>query len=397
MDIFYFTLGMFIQERFKNVPYEQAKQVLRKRYCVSIKWKDNLMCVKYGSKPSIWFKKGVPDIVQVLSENRGAVYEKYVNNGYKLVSLPFTKFWNYNHKLAHKVVWNENTKIYEKVDGYLMKAFYYSGKWYISTCSDVDARDVPMKSKLVRPNKESVIEKKEDRSMHDIFMECVESTVGKITEQEFFQRLDKTCTFMFEMIHPDMRILIPYKNPYIYHIGTRNMETLNEIELDIGLPKPKCYTIDSMQDVIDKVEKMHWTIGEGFVVQDEHYNRVKVKSPSYSNEHTLLELHKGNRNGLIDKYIRYVILSNEVEECIKWHPELKKKIDEVNKDIQNMFETVEQLYNKMEPYYEQKRVFFQMMGKEKVSKKCKKIVQNMLKKQVKPRFDDFVYYYFSDK
>ena len=49
-----------------------------------------------------------------------------------------------------------------------------------------------------------------------------------------YERLDPRCCYMFERVHPDFRVVLDYPEAKLFHLGTRNMETLQELEDEIG-------------------------------------------------------------------------------------------------------------------------------------------------------------------
>ena len=393
--------GLFISDEYKYVPYDVAKHIWRKKYDLCIKWEKNLMCVKYKTSSRIWFpkEKYMSDKVKILTENRGTIYEKYVNEKYRIISLPFYKFWNYNHILSKidKLIWDNETKICEKIDGYLLKLFYYDkqDKWYLSTSSDVDCSNILWKNKIsdfciINKNKHIL-----NRNMYDIFEECVISTLGEIKTKQFmkFKDLNKNYTYIFEIVHPNLRIVVPYKNPMVYHIGTRDMTTLKEIEVDINIPKPKKYYLSmfpTLQSIIDDTNKMHWENGEGYIICDRNYHRIKIKSPSYDNEHRLLEINKDNKKSYMVKYFLFVWSNNEIKKCLEYHPEFKNVFKKIDKNMKKFYKEIITVDKKMIPFYTSKREFHTNLHKIKSSVECKKIITDSYYNNYELTWDKFI-------
>ena len=46
-------------------------------------------------------------------------------------------------------------------------------------------------------------------------------------------------TYMFELVSPYNRIVVPHESIDLYNIGTRDNVTLHELEVDIGIKKTK--------------------------------------------------------------------------------------------------------------------------------------------------------------
>lgn len=83
-----------------------------------------------------------------------------------------------------------------------------------------------------------------------------------------------------------LRIVVPYKEVKLYHIGSRNNYTLIEEDLDIGIEKPQKYNIHTLEECLQVAENLPFS-EEGYVVVDAYWNRVKIKSPAYVAAHHL--------------------------------------------------------------------------------------------------------------
>lgn len=132
---------------------------------------------------------------------------------------------------------------------------------------------------------------------------------------------------MFELVSPEAQIVVNYPKTKIYHIGTRNNQTYKELDVDIGIEKPKLYELDSLEKVIEASKNMSKD-EEGFVIVDKKYNRIKIKSPSYLMAHYLI----GNGN-FTDKRIIDIIKNGEQNEILSYFPEFKENFDTINSKI----------------------------------------------------------------
>lgn len=107
--------------------------------------------------------------------------------------------------------------------------------------------------------------------------------------------LNKDYTYIFELVSPETQIVIKYDKPHLYHIGTRNNITGKELIEDIGIEKPKEYSLKNLDDCINAAIKInqsedgevHSVKQEGYVVVDGQWNRIKIKSPDYLMLHHL--------------------------------------------------------------------------------------------------------------
>ena len=190
----------------------------------------------------------------------------------KIVCFPFTKFGNYGEIYAADIDW-QSARVQEKIDGSIIKVYFYNKKWHIATNSTIDANEALAGSS--------------QRSFGELFYEAAEN-------QNFdWDRLDKKCTYMFELTSPESRVVIDYGDtPKIWHIGTRNIATEKEIETDIGIIKPKQYPLGDLASCIEAAKTINDNKdsieNEGFVVVDKDYNRIKIKSPEYVFIHHIL-------------------------------------------------------------------------------------------------------------
>ena len=123
------------------------------------------------------------------------------------------------------------------------------------------------------------------KSLNEVFHDIAESLHIDMT------RLNRSCCYMLEMVHPEHRIVVRYDETQLYHVATRDMNTLMELVVDdeesrsIGFQRPRRYDVEmdftSLKDVMKSAQSISWNQGEGFVVCDENFNRVKIKSRSY--------------------------------------------------------------------------------------------------------------------
>lgn len=188
----------------------------------------------------------------------------------EVVCWPFRKFGNYNEGYADKIDW-DSARVLEKVDGSIIKLWYDSQKqdWQFSTNGTIRAESATVDG-MVGVTYGGIIRRA--------------SNYGDIP----FDKLDKNCTYIFELVSRETRVVIDYKGTSLYHLGTRNNLTGKEFEVDIGIKKPKIYSLGSLNECINAAVELNAqntnsneVEKEGFVVVDKYYNRVKIKSPDY--------------------------------------------------------------------------------------------------------------------
>jgi hypothetical protein len=231
---------------------------------------------------------------------RGIILDK---KDYKVKKLAFRKFFNASEQYADKLDW-DSVKIQNKIDGSILSIFYDKDSWKLSTSGTINAFDA--KNYL-------------ERSFGDMFIEAFELNYGNF--KDFTNKLDPKLCYSFELIHPHNIIVVNYPKPDIYHICTRNMDTLEELNVDIGIKKPEEYKFNSLEDVIKMSETLKDDV-EGYVCVDKYFNRVKIKSPKY-----VIISHMKNSlsmGGILD-----VILKGEENEVLSYVPSYKEYFDKI--------------------------------------------------------------------
>ena len=195
--------------------------------------------------------------------------------------------------------WN-NFRVEDKLDGSIIKAYYkpyrgvmaddlgIHGWWAWATNACINAFEAPLSG----------------QSKYRNFGELIESAMnfGDIP----FNDLNPDFTYIFELISPDNQVVIKYPYTKLIHIGTRNNITGEEYRINIGIEQPDVYEVgNSLDDCMAAANRLNQNSAnvnkEGFVVVDDQWHRVKVKSPEY------LVAHKLWNNGNISK-----------ENALKW-------------------------------------------------------------------------------
>lgn len=304
----------FIKENWNNY-----KELLELKH-IKIKYKDNLAIFNYNIDANF----NDP----IVKESRGIIIDL---NTLDTVCWPFNKFGNIQESYADTIDWN-TAKVQEKIDGSIIKLYYYNNKWNFATNSCVYANDA-----------KSVSGKTFLQLIHEA------ENYSKIP----FSTLDKNKTYIFELVTPDNQIVVNYNKTYLYHIGTRNNVNGKELNTDIDIEKPKLYDIDTADAALEAVEKLNSgnkADHEGFVVVDGNWHRVKIKSPEYIALHHIIE------NGRISK--KHVISlirkdeSMEIELCAKF-PSMKHIIKFYSYQLAELYYQANYIVNYSRGLYEE--------------------------------------------
>ena len=195
-----------------------------------------------------------------------------------------------------------------------MSLWYSRGKWHLSSNGTINAYKANLESSSLY-----------FASPYNNFGELFEAAAKNCGLD--IDKLDKGYIYTFELCSKYNRIVIPYDEPMLYHILTRSAATLEEVEMDIGVPKPQLYNLNSFADYHKLVSEMDNT-HEGIVVKDKYGNRVKMKTLSY------FDLHRAANNGRmsLERAIE-LIRANEQDEFLSYFSEWKDYFEEVQKKL----------------------------------------------------------------
>ncbi len=266
----------------------------REPYFLNIKRDDGFILFKYNTLASDFSN-------EIVQEARDVILKE---DTMEIVCYPFTKFFNAGETNAANIDWN-SAKVQEKIDGSLMKLWFYDGIWRISTNSNINAFNAPLGDQLMFKN------------FGELFTSAFDSDI--------LPTLNKNYTYMFELVSPYNKVVIYYPQIKLYHIGTRDNKTEKELDTDIGIDKPKVYDLATEEDTKLAASKLPFD-KEGYVVVDKNYHRVKIKSPKY------IQAHSTKNNGVITtKRILSMIVNGDDEEFLAYYPEYKADFDKVQK------------------------------------------------------------------
>jgi hypothetical protein len=148
--------------------------------------------------------------------------------------------------------------------------------------------------------------------------------------------------FSFEMLSLLNRIIVSHVKENIILHGVRNLETLQEEEAHVWATKfnwevVRSYAFNTWDDLLAASGQLTPDVGEGYVVCDAQFQRVKVKSPQYVVLHQL-------KDSLSPKRLLEVIVQNESDEVLSYFPELQKPHDEISERLSLLAKEIEQTY-----------------------------------------------------
>ena len=241
----------FIRHNPENWEQELNDRLIRTSH------KGNLVCFKYGieadfSNPLVCESRGI--IIDVVHQT--------------VVCRPFDKFFNVQEQYAADIDWN-TAKVLEKIDGSLIKLYWYNGKWTFATSSTCDAS-------------EASIAGYKGVTYRDIIAKA--DNYSRIP----FDDLDRNHTYLFELVSPMTQVVIRYDKTTLYYLATIDNRTGGEKDEEVfdDFRRPQSFPLKTVDECIKAVTELNKDSeddikDEGFVVVDGQHRRIKIKSPAY--------------------------------------------------------------------------------------------------------------------
>lgn len=217
----------------------------------------NLVCFKYGieadfSDPLVCEARGI--IIDVKHQT--------------VVCRPFDKFFNVQEQYAADIDWN-TAKVLEKIDGSLIKLYWYNGKWTFATSSTCDAS-------------EASVAGYKGVTYRDIIARA--DNYSRIP----FDDLNKNRTYLFELVSPMTQVVIRYDKTLLYYLTCFDNMTGEEVDVDLieEFKRPRSFPLKTIDECISAAMELNRDSeedikDEGFVVVDGLHRRIKIKSPAY--------------------------------------------------------------------------------------------------------------------
>ena len=212
----------------------------------------------------------------------------------KAVCVPPPKSCNIEKIYSSIEQWN-TLSIEDFIDGTMINLFYSSGKWHISTRSNIGGHCRWYGQK----------------TFNEMFNEACNIN---------FEALDTSKFYTFVLLHPENIIVTKYSIPEIIlvSVGTIVDGTYVNLDIykeDIGIKTPFSYRFDSIQDIKNYVFKQNYQ-KQGIVIKDKNNNRYKIRNPNYDH----VKLMRGNTNNL--KYLYYENKKHKmIREYLNYFPE----------------------------------------------------------------------------
>jgi len=259
----------------------------------------------------------------IVQECRGCILDSAHNWDY--VARPFDKFFNFAEGLAAVLDW-ESAKVMEKLDGSLMILYHYDCHWHVASSGLPDAGGQLNNY---------------DTTFKELFWKIFNDNMYDLP---FTAWTD--CTFMFEMMSPYNRVVVPHTESKLALIGIRNRNSGKELSVaeacDYNWPKVKSFSLNTFEDICKSFETFDGIDQEGYVVVDKNFNRIKVKHPGYVAIHHL----KGD-DGPSHKKMFKIVCTGELSEVLTYFPEWRPVFDEVSEVFEDTLKELSKDYDRI--------------------------------------------------
>ncbi len=280
--------------------------IQQKPYSITVKEDDDYILLSYSMIDSDFS-------LEIVRECRGIILRK---SDLKIVCYSLEKFFNVQEGHASQIDWN-SARVQEKYDGSILKLWFDNGYWHVSTNGTINAINAELQNSLGGYG-----------NYYELFVNA-ENFPDDIED-----RLDVSKTYTFECVSPWNRIVVPYNKTEIIHLATRDNNTFEELNVDIGIQKPREYPLSSLEECLLAAETLPYT-EEGWVVCDKYFNRVKIKGVAYVAVH-----HLRGEGGLNNKRIIEMIKSNSLDDFLSVFPEYSDAFYNVQVKLENWIDEI---------------------------------------------------------
>ncbi len=203
-----------------------------------------------------------------------------------IVARPMDRFFNSDDPVAAKIDWSDpSLRIMDKIDGTCTILYFDFVKngWCVAT------RAVPEADVIFS----DAVSPLSSNTFSELFWCAAERTLAEVCNIErgvdpgcvsiWLSGLDKRVTYVFELTSPLNRVVVKYDDYRITFLAARETESGNyEDVLDCdALQRPVEWKLDSLDHLLDFVNKSDPAKMEGAVIVDGQHNRQKVKSKAW--------------------------------------------------------------------------------------------------------------------
>lgn len=309
-------------KQLQNFLRKEGVEALSEQYSILVKQHTehpNLHLFKYDQLNSPMNNR----LVQLC---RGIILDQ--DDDWKVISFPYTKFWNHGEGFAVDVDWKLHPRVFEKLDGSLMTLYWYKNNWHVASSGTPDAGG-PVNTGMT--------------TFKELFW-------GVWKKLGYSLPKDTNKCYMFELMTAHNRVVVRHPKSRIVLHGVRNVahghfwksywESFPDFYAeDNGWECVKSYPLDNIESILESVEQVDPMDQEGYIVVDAHFNRVKIKSPQYVALHHMTD-------GMSPRRMLTIITTNEGSEFLQYFPEWAELYNRVKKIYWDRIFEIEDVYSR---------------------------------------------------
>ncbi len=244
-----------------------------------------------------------------------------------IISKAFDKMWEITgkhteeeiHQLiaSHEFFKTDSITTEEAIDGTLIRLFYHNGQWKKATKNCMDAYKAYWNN---------------SKSFGEMFDECAHN------HNFNYDNLDISFCYSFVIQHTENRIIVPYNENRLVHLTTLDVINNDEVDYDIGIPKPRVFHFNNIHDIFYSLINAPWTF-QGYVLINAEGDRLKIENPNY----TYVKDLKGNNTNLRMRILQ-LLHNRQKYEFLKYFPEHRELVQNVILDIQHLATKIHRTY-----------------------------------------------------
>jgi len=306
---------------------ELALAELTKDYAIKVKlYDEGLVVLNYNQLDS-------PKSHPITMECRGLI----LDHDFNVVSRSFDRFFNLGEvpeSQAH-LDWSKAV-CYDKVDGSLIRIFFWNGTWHIASRGMAFAEGAPNGF---------------DITFRGLVLKALD------VDDAGFQTLCKDylsphLSYICEITSVENRCVKAYAGYTLHYLAARNNNTFeyyddSAIAKEFGMSLPKQYRFSSAQDCKDMTDTLT-DLDEGFVTYQDGIPVAKVKAAAY------VAVHHIRGEGLNPKRISELVLTGEQEEYLVYFPEDRGFIQPYVDKLENILVDLATAYSSYQSIKSQK-------------------------------------------
>jgi len=233
----------------------------------------------------------------LVKNSRGIVFHK---DELVLQGFPYTEEFTKSNSMQLKEILSpqfQNCLFFDALEGSVIRMFYFSGKWYVSTNRKLDA----FKSKW-----------SSNQSFGYSFSKALENHALKNPDfldllsdkdiiTQFQDTLDTKKQYMFLLLNnSENRIVCEASaEPVVFHVGTF-VDGQLKMDENIGLPYPRNLKFNNFDELFDYVDKINYVTSQGVIIFTPNNKQYKI----YNNDYLELFNIRGNEPSIKFRYLQ---------------------------------------------------------------------------------------------